>query len=96
MLNRDATRVRAGEISHELFERGRLSERIRRGELEEFLGSGAKTRRRELTGVLLSLLRENDAPCRDRRYQPGFSEHFEIGVRMPLRIESRMRGIWSR
>ena len=96
MLDRDAARVRAGEISHELFERRRPSERIRREELQKFLGSGAETRGRELTGVLLGLLRENDTPGRARRYQPGFSEHFEIGVRMPLRIDSRIPGIWSR
>ena len=96
MLNRDSTRVRAAEISPELFERGRRSERIRREELQQLFRLGPQASRGELAGVLSCLFRENDPPCRARRYQPGFSEHFEIGVRIPLRIDSRIPGIWSR
>lgn len=93
MLNRYATRERAGEISRELLEGRRAPERICG---EELLSPGAQTGGGELAGVLLSLPRENDAQRRERRYQPGFSEHFEIGVRIPLRIDSRIPGIWSR
>ena len=93
MLNGDATRERTSEVAHELFERRRPSKPILGEELEEFLGSGSQPGPGELPGVLLSLLRENDPA---RRYQPGFSEHFEIGVRIPLWIDSRIPGIWSR
>lgn len=96
MLNRDATRESSGEIPNELLERRRRSEGIRREDLQQSLGFGAQTGSRELTGVLLSLLREDDAPCRTFGYQPGFSEHSEIGVRSPLRIDSLIPGIESR
>ncbi len=96
VLDGDATRKGSGEISGELLEGRRSSQRIRGEQLEERFRLRPETGGDELASVLLSLFRKHDAPGTARRYQPGFSEHFEIGVRIPRRIESLMRGIASR
>ena len=94
MLDVDSAGAGAGEITHELFERGRTLSRIAAENLEERFRLRPQSRSRDLSSVLLRLFREEDAP--GRRYQPGFSEAFESGVFRPLRIESRIRGIETR
>ena len=96
VLNRDPARQGAGQVSDEFFETRRLSVRVSAEKLQQSFGLRSKAGAIQLASVLLSLLGEDDAPVRVRRYQPGFSEHLEIGVRNPRRIDSLMRGIDSR
>jgi len=93
VLNRDPARESTGEVADELLEPRRLSVGVFPENLEQFFRLRSKAGAIEPSCVLLSLLREDDPPGRVDPYQPGFSEHLEIGVRKPLRIDSRMAGI---
>lgn len=96
VLNGDPARKGTCQVSKELLETRRLSVRISSEKLQQRFGLRTKTGAIQLPSVFLSLFRESDPPGRVRRYQPGFSEHFEIGVRIPRRIDSLMAGIDNR
>ena len=88
VLNVDAAGIRANQISNEFFVGGRGLERIPGDDSEKTLCLGFEIRGRQLPGVLLRLLRENDGPT----HQPGLPEDFASGSAMPLRMESRIPG----
>ena len=93
MLNRDPPGEGAGEVADEFFEPRRLSVRVEPEDIQKSFRLRPKAGAIEFARVLLGLLREDDPPGRVGRYQPGFSKHFEIGVRKPFRIDSRISGI---
>jgi hypothetical protein len=96
VLNGDPARKRTSQVSDEFLETRRSSVGISSEKLQQRFGLRTKTGAIQLPSVFLSLFRENDPPGRVARYQPGFSEHFEIGVLMPRRIDSLMPGIDNR
>ena len=93
VLNRDPPRKGARQIPHEFLEPRRSLVRVPPEKLQELFRLRTKAGAIQSASVLLSLLREDDPPGRIGRYQPGFSEHFEIGVRIPRRIDSLMPGM---
>ncbi len=92
VLNVDATRISARQVTHQFFVGRRILKRIFGDEIEKTLGLRFEIRGRNLPGVLLSLPGVDDRPT----HQPGLAEVLLSGTAMPLRIESRIPGIERR
>jgi len=89
MVDVNPPRIGPGQVAHQLFERRRVLKRVLLQDGQQFLGLGAQPGRRQLLGVLLSLLRVGELPD----YQDSFLASFLVGVLSPLRMDSRMPGI---
>ena len=92
MLDVDATRIGARQVSHQFFVGRRVLKGIPGDEIEQTLGLGLEIRGRDFPGILLCLLGVDDRPT----HQPGLVEVLLSGTAMPLRIDSRMPGIETR
>lgn len=92
VLDVDASRVRAGEIAHQLLERRRTPERIggqhREPRLDVCLQAGSL----DVPGILQGLSRERELPL----HCFSVRELFASGSAMPLRMDSRTPGTDSR
>lgn len=93
VLNGNPARKGASQISDEFLESRRSPVWVLTEKVQELFGFRTKAGAIQSASVLLGLLREEDPPGRFGRYQPGFSEHFVIGVRIPRRIDSLMPGM---
>jgi len=93
MLHVDPARKGARKIADELFEGGRIPERVHREKIEKEPRLLLETRARELARVPAGLAGEDDPPA---LHQFSSSTHSERGVFRPFRIDSRMPGIDSR
>ena len=89
VLNVDATRIRAGEVSDEFLVWRRTLKRIFRDYVKKPLRLRFKVCRSDLAGVFLGLPGVDDRPA----HQPGFFRAFASGSANPLRTESRIPGI---
>ena len=96
VLDVDSSREGAREVSHELFESGRLLAGIRPEDFDEFFGLFTQAAGSKLPCVFLRLPRKDDLPGPGFAYQPGRFEVLERGVRNPFRIDSRIPGIERR
>ncbi len=96
MLDVDPSRVGASKVADEFLESRLLPPGIRSENLEELLGLFAQAAGREFPGVFLRLLGEDDLPGPRFVYQPGRFDVLESGVRIPLRIDSRIPGMERR
>ena len=92
MLNVDAPRIGAHQITGEFLKGGRVLKRILRDNVEEFLGLRFEIRQCNPLRVLARLPGVNNRPT----HQPGFFDNLESGSAMPLRMDSRMPGIETR
>ena len=92
VLNVDAARISARQVSNQFFVRRRIPKGIPGDEFKKTLGLRFEIRRRDLPGVLLSLPGVNDGPA----HQPGLVEVLPSGTAIPLRMESRIPGIERR
>lgn len=92
VLDVDAARISARQVSHQFFIGRWILRWISGEEVEQTLGVGFEIRGRDLPGVLLGLPRINDRPT----HQPGLVEVLPSGSAMPLRIDSRIPGIERR
>ena len=92
VLDVDAARISAGQISHQFFIGRRVLKGIPGDEIEQTLDLGSEIRGCDFPGILLGLLGVNDRPT----HQPGFVEVLLSGTAMPLRMDSRMLGIETR
>ena len=92
VLDVDAARIGARQVSHQFFIGRWILKWISGEKVEQTLGVGFEIRGRDLPGVLLGLPRINDRPT----HQPGLVEVLPSGSAMPLRIDSRIPGIERR
>src|ERR1035437_9224072 len=92
MLNVDAPRVGAGQVSHELFERRPSDVWVPRQQIEERLRPALEPCRGEPGSVLLGLLRVDEPPS----HQSSLSSHSSTGVAKPSMRASRIPGIETR
>jgi len=92
VLEVDAARICARQVSHQFFIRRRILKWIFGEQVKQTLGLGFEIRGRDLPGVLLGLPRINDRPT----HQPGLVDVLLSGSAIPLRIDARMPGIESR
>ena len=92
VLNVNASRIGARQISHQFFVGRWILKWIFGEEVEKALGLGFEVRGCDLPGVFLGLPRKNDRPT----HQPGLVKVLPSGSAMPLRIDSRIPGIERR
>src|SRR5664279_2284676 len=92
VLNAYAPRVSAGQVAHELLERGRRLVGVLCEDRQQGLSLWLQAGRSQLLRVLLSLLRVDESPAHQRS-SPSSSS---AGVAMPSMMDSRMPGMDTR
>lgn len=89
VLDINAARVSAGEVSDQFFVGREFFVGIPFQDFQKFFGLRPQARKGKFLGVFLSLLREDESPSHHLRAV----SHFLTGVLSPFRIDSRIPGI---